>query len=142
MSNNAHSPSRTKTAHLAPDGRTEGTATGRRTPGRLRLSRPSTTQPPEARDVGGASPSPTPAQNDEASAQGQLLFTADQAAQMLQVRPSWLRRRAAARSIPCRFLGKHLRFAREDIDQIADASRQDVQIGPRVTRSGKTSPLG
>lgn len=55
--------------------------------------------------------------------QEQILFTAEQAAALLQVRPSWLRRRAA-RSIPCRLAGKHLRFARRDIDEIASASRQ------------------
>jgi hypothetical protein len=43
---------------------------------------------------------------------------------MLQVRPSWLRRRAAARMIPCRFLGKHLRFAKQDIEEIATAGRR------------------
>jgi helix-turn-helix protein len=53
-----------------------------------------------------------------------VLFTPEQAAALLQVRPSWLRRRAAARTVPCRFLGKHLRFAREDIAEIAVASRQ------------------
>lgn len=51
-----------------------------------------------------------------------VLYTAEQAAGMLQVRPSWLRRKAAARAVPCRFLGKHLRFSRADIQAIADAS--------------------
>src|SRR5687768_652395 len=41
-----------------------------------------------------------------------LLFTPSQAAQLLQVRESWLRRRAARRLVPCTFLGKHLRFSR------------------------------
>lgn len=53
-----------------------------------------------------------------------LLFTAEQAAELLQVRPSWLRRKAAARAVPCRFLGKHLRFSRADINAIAEASAQ------------------
>jgi Helix-turn-helix domain len=44
-----------------------------------------------------------------------LLYTATQAAVILQVRPSWIRRKAAARTIPCRYLGKHLRFTREDL---------------------------
>lgn len=51
-----------------------------------------------------------------------VLYTADQAAQFLQVRPSWLRRKAAARAVPCRHVGKHLRFFRADIDAIAEAS--------------------
>ena len=51
-----------------------------------------------------------------------LLFTAEQAASLLQVRPSWLRRKAAARAVPCRFVGKHLRFSRSDIETIADGN--------------------
>lgn len=52
---------------------------------------------------------------------------------MLQVRPSWLRRRAAARTVPCRFLGKHLRFARQDIEEIAAAGRQPARNLPEPT---------
>jgi excisionase family DNA binding protein len=55
----------------------------------------------------------------------QLLFTPAQAATALQVRESWLRRRAASRQLPCTFLGKHLRFSRADLDQIVtDAARR------------------
>jgi excisionase family DNA binding protein len=39
------------------------------------------------------------------------LYTAEQAAQLLQVSPSWLRRKATARAIACTFIGKHLRFS-------------------------------
>ncbi|PWK80642.1 excisionase family DNA binding protein [Lentzea atacamensis] len=112
------------------------------TPGRLRLSRAPAVQPSEPRDLPTALDSrdePVPLPDNNANAQDPLLFTADQAAQLLQVRASWLRRRATARAIPCRFLGKHLRFAREDIDQIAHESKQDVRTGPRTTRSGKPS---
>ncbi|MCK2243667.1 MULTISPECIES: helix-turn-helix domain-containing protein [unclassified Crossiella] len=53
-----------------------------------------------------------------------LLCTPAQAAALLQVRESWLRRRAACRQVPCTFLGKHLRFSRLDLEQIlADAAR-------------------
>ncbi|WP_133909207.1 helix-turn-helix domain-containing protein [Actinophytocola oryzae] len=51
-----------------------------------------------------------------------LLYTAEQAATLLQVRPSWLRRKAAARAVPCRFVGKHLRFSHTDIETIAENS--------------------
>jgi excisionase family DNA binding protein len=51
-----------------------------------------------------------------------VLYTAEQAAALLQVRPSWLRRKAAARAVPCRFLGKHLRFSRTDIETIAEGN--------------------
>lgn len=114
-----------------------------RAPSRLRLSRAPAVQPPEPRNLAVVSAAPEETMsspNNEASAQEQLLFTADQAAQLLQVRASWLRRRATARAIPCRFLGKHLRFSRDDIDQIAEESKQDVRNGPRTTQSGKTSP--
>ncbi|WP_372444716.1 helix-turn-helix domain-containing protein [Crossiella equi] len=59
-----------------------------------------------------------------ASTPAQVLFTPAQAAEMLQIRESWLRRQAARRQVPCTFLGKHLRFSRADIDRIvADAAR-------------------
>ena len=50
------------------------------------------------------------------------MIKAEQAAELLQVRPSWLRRKAAARAVPCRYVGKHLRFSRADLTAIADAS--------------------
>lgn len=60
-----------------------------------------------------------------------LLFTPAQAAAMLQVPESWLRRRAARRQVPCAFAGKHLRFSRADIEQIAaDAARPAVPARP------------
>lgn len=64
-----------------------------------------------------------------------LLYTAEQAAELLQVRPSWLRRKATARAVPCRFLGKHLRFARADIDAIAEKSLQPPQQPSNTTRT-------
>jgi excisionase family DNA binding protein len=52
------------------------------------------------------------------------LLTPTQAATLLQVPESWLRRRAARRQVPCTFLGKHLRFSRANLAQIvADAAR-------------------
>ena len=54
-----------------------------------------------------------------------MLYTVEEAAALLQVRPSWLRRKAAARAVPCTFLGKHLRFSRADIDAvITDGAHQ------------------
>jgi excisionase family DNA binding protein len=46
------------------------------------------------------------------------VYTPEEAAKILKVRASWLRRRAAARQIPCTFLGKHLRFSSADIAAI------------------------
>jgi excisionase family DNA binding protein len=47
-----------------------------------------------------------------------LLYTPEQAADLLGVKPSWLRRKAAARAVPCTFVGKHLRFSRTDLETI------------------------
>jgi excisionase family DNA binding protein len=55
------------------------------------------------------------------------LYTPAEAAEILRVRESWLRDKAAARAIPCTFIGKHLRFSDTDITQIvADGARQPV----------------
>ena len=49
------------------------------------------------------------------------LHTPAEAAKILKVRESWLRTKAAARAIPCTFLGKHLRFSDSDIAEIVSA---------------------
>lgn len=67
---------------------------------------------------------PCASDEQQASADAQLLYTPEEAAAKLRVRPSWLRRKASARAIPCRFIGKHLRFAEEDLRQIAGLSSQ------------------
>ncbi|WP_222598528.1 helix-turn-helix domain-containing protein [Lentzea tibetensis] len=82
-----------------------------------------------------SSPSDVPAFAEPAAEEDlPVLYTPEQAAKMLQVRPSWLRRRAAARTVPCRFLGKHLRFAKQDIEEIAAAGRQSARNLPEPTR--------
>ena len=50
-----------------------------------------------------------------------LLYTAAQSAALLQVSPSWLRKKATARAIPCTFVGKHLRFSANDLASIIAA---------------------
>jgi hypothetical protein len=49
------------------------------------------------------------------------LYTAAEAASILKVRESWLKTKAAARLIPCTFIGKHLRFSDDDIAEIMKA---------------------
>jgi hypothetical protein len=49
------------------------------------------------------------------------LHTAAEAADILKVRESWLKTKAAARMIPCTFIGKHLRFSDDDIAEIMKA---------------------
>lgn len=51
------------------------------------------------------------------------LYTPDEAAALLRLRPSWLKRKASGRAIPCRFLGKHLRFSHSDLETIAQLDR-------------------
>jgi hypothetical protein len=66
------------------------------------------------------------------------LYTPADAAELLAVRESWLRRRATARMVPCTFLGKHLRFSHADIVAIATAgSRSAGAATPRFRGDGR-----
>jgi hypothetical protein len=59
-------------------------------------------------------------------------YTAVEAADILKVRESWLKTKAAARLIPCTFIGKHLRFSGEDIAEIMKAgARQPITLRER-----------
>jgi excisionase family DNA binding protein len=59
------------------------------------------------------------------------LYTPKEAAALLRVRESWLRRQATARTIPVTFLGRHLRFSAANLASIiATGSR------PAGTRRG------
>jgi excisionase family DNA binding protein len=110
----------------------------RRVAGRPR-PRPSPSSTPstenqEPADDGSSPPSDVPVPTDHVAEEDiPVLYTPEQAAKLLQVRPSWLRRRAAARTVPCRFLGKHLRFAKQDIEEIAAASRHPARNPPEPT---------
>ncbi|WP_406690675.1 helix-turn-helix domain-containing protein [Saccharopolyspora sp. ID03-671] len=53
------------------------------------------------------------------------LFTPAEAAKILSVRESWLRRKAGNRAVPCTFLGKHLRFSTENLREIARQGSQE-----------------
>jgi excisionase family DNA binding protein len=64
------------------------------------------------------------------------LYTPAEAARILKVRESWLRKKASARLIPCTFVGKHLRFSDNDITEIVTAgARQPVTYRARRTRT-------
>jgi excisionase family DNA binding protein len=62
------------------------------------------------------------------------LHTPAEAADLLKVPESWLRKKAAARvMIPCTFLGKHLRFSDDDLEEIVrSGSRQPVRSSSRL----------
>ncbi len=67
-----------------------------------------------------------------------LLYTPAEAAHRLRVRESWLRKKAAAREVPCTFLGKHLRFSAADLAAIVAASARPA-VGRRVRRKSTTT---
>jgi len=66
------------------------------------------------------------------------LYTPSAAAEILAVRESWLRRGAAARTVPCTFLGKHLRFSHADVVAIAEAGA--TAAGPAHRRPRRSPP--
>ena len=66
------------------------------------------------------------------------LRTPAAAAQLLAVPESWLRPKAAARIIPCTFLGRHLRFSPADLAAIAAAgAQQAVPAAGRAHHRGR-----
>ena len=68
------------------------------------------------------------------------LYTPAAAAEILAVRESWLRRRAAARTVPCTFLGKHLRFSHADVVAIAEAGATAAGPPPIAHDGGVRRP--
>lgn len=56
-----------------------------------------------------------------------MLYTPAQAAELLRVKESWLRRQAGQRKIQCTFLGKHLRFSDADLVAIARNGRRPAR---------------
>jgi excisionase family DNA binding protein len=76
---------------------------------------------------------------EEFSGEEALLYTPAEAAQRLRVRESWLRKKAAARQVPCTFLGKHLRFSPADLAAIVAASARPA-VGRRGRRKPATAP--
>jgi hypothetical protein len=61
------------------------------------------------------------------------LHTVAEAAGILKVRESWLKTKAAARLIPCTFVGKQLRFSDDDIAEIMKTGARQ----PVTTREGR-----
>jgi excisionase family DNA binding protein len=74
-----------------------------------------------------------------------VLYTPAQAAALLAVKESWLRRKAGQRAIPCTFVGKHLRFATHDLRAITALGAQPVvahRDGSRQRRHSARPPNG
>ncbi|WP_223838846.1 helix-turn-helix domain-containing protein [Saccharopolyspora pogona] len=65
------------------------------------------------------------------------LYTPAEAAALLTVKESWLRRKAGTRSIPCTFIGRHLRFSASNLREIVDSGTHSTRTRrgrPRKTR--------
>lgn len=62
-----------------------------------------------------------PRRTDTQTAKDLQVFTPAEAAALLKVGESWLRRKAAERLVPCTFVGKHLRFTTADVAAIIAA---------------------
>lgn len=84
-------------------------------------------------DMSETTAQPPGAAHDDGNAdKSRLLHTPAQAARLLSVRESWLRRMAGRREIPCTFVGKHLRFSQADLHSI-------VQRGSRSAHPASAS---
>jgi hypothetical protein len=67
------------------------------------------------------------------------LHTAAEAAMILKVRESWLKTKAAARLIPCTFVGKHLGFSDDDIAAIMKAGARQPITARTLAARGHTA---
>ncbi|MEU0240464.1 helix-turn-helix domain-containing protein [Nocardiopsis sp. NPDC006198] len=106
-----------------PDGMPrKGSGTGRQDADRSRNSAPTQVK----RDYRSGS--------DERGRQELEVFTPAEAAELLKVPESWLRKRASARRVPCTFIGKHLRFSSSDLEQIIREGHRDPVTGPSRAR--------
>src|SRR5437762_3398814 len=94
-------------------------------------------QPPRSRRPYTEDRRPVPVNPGSGDSVEPLLYTPAEAAQLLKLRESWLRRKAAARQVPCTFLGKHLRFSAADLAAIVAAAAQPA-MGRRPRRRGPT----
>ncbi|MFI6098222.1 helix-turn-helix domain-containing protein [Lentzea sp. NPDC051213] len=63
-----------------------------------------------------------------------LLYTPAEAAVLLAVKESWLRRQAGQRRVPCTHLGKHLRFSDADLRVIVESAQRSVRTRSRPPR--------
>jgi len=76
--------------------------------------------------------------SDERGRHGLEIFTPAEAAELLKVPESWLRKRASARRVPCTFIGKHLRFSIDDLAQIIRDGHRDPVTGTSHARRTTT----
>lgn len=104
-------------------------------------SAPRTARRAHREHPGGAGSAPA----DELREDDIVLYTPAQAAALLAVKESWLRRKAGQRAIPCTFVGKHLRFSTHDLRAITALGAQPVAAhrdASRQRRRGVRPPNG
>lgn len=75
---------------------------------------------------------------DEPARSALEVFTPAEAAALLKVPESWLRKKATARQVPFTFIGKHLRFSASDLEQIIRDGHRTPVSGPRRARRNTT----
>jgi excisionase family DNA binding protein len=97
-------------------------------------------QPPHARRPHPDTDPRPSGHTPSAPIEGPLLYTPAEAADLLKVRESWLRRKAAARQVPCTFLGRHLRFSPSNLAAIVAAAAQPPH--PHRRRAHSPRPGG
>lgn len=61
-----------------------------------------------------------------------LLLSLEEAAELLSVPVSWLKRRVANHTVACTRLGRHIRFTREQVAAIIDDAAQPIVVPPRT----------
>ncbi|MFC4866278.1 helix-turn-helix domain-containing protein [Streptomonospora arabica] len=66
------------------------------------------------------------------------VYTPAEAAEVLKVPESWLRKKAAQRAVPCTFLGKHLRFSAADLHRIVHQAERDPATDRGARRPDRT----
>jgi len=77
---------------------------------------------------------------------GRLLYTPADAARILSIKESWLRRHAGDRTIPSTLVGKHLRFSQADLTDIVERFRRPPRPSsrrvPRRSAQGSAALIG
>jgi excisionase family DNA binding protein len=58
------------------------------------------------------------------------LLTVEEAAELLSVPVSWLKKRVANHAVPCTRLGRHIRFTREQLAGIVEAAADPAAVMP------------
>ena len=66
----------------------------------------------------------------ESVAGGAVLLTVEEAAELLSVPVSWLKKRVATHAVPCTRLGRHIRFTRAQVTGIVEAAAEPVAAIP------------